>query len=113
MKSSTKGLFVILLIVMSFFAVSAVFAITGIGENNPGYGNNDPGKPEGGIDICTNSVTGEITYLIEGYGAIVIDDEITIYGLPVWLGYELGDNVTVTYWVSPDGKNVACSLTFN
>lgn len=108
MKSSVKGLIVILVIVMSFVAVPAVFAGTEA-YNNPGYQNDDPGKPEG-YDPCTYEVEGCVTYLIPNYGAIRIDDQITVYGVPDHIGIQVGDYVKVTYWVSPDGKNVACSI---
>ena len=54
MKSSTKGLLVIVLIVMSFVAVPAVFAGSEA-YNNPGYQNDDPGKPDFD-DPCVNIV---------------------------------------------------------
>jgi hypothetical protein len=108
MKSSTKGLFVILLIVMSFVAVPAVFALSG--EENPGYGNNnDPGPPEP-VDICTNEAEGCVTYV--AYRTIVING-VTTFKTPISFNYpEIDDKVLIKYWVNPDGVKVACAIAF-
>jgi hypothetical protein len=111
MKSSIKGLIVILVIVMSFVAVPAVFAGTEA-YNNPGYQNDDPGKHEG-YNPCDTVVAGEVTWVSTGDGVIVIDDDITVNGLPLWLNIQKGDEVVINCRISPDGKYVACYLTIN
>ena len=109
MKSSTKGLFLVLLIVMSFVAVPAVFAGSEPYNNNPGYQNDDPGKPTP-IDICTNFAQGCVTYV--GYRTILIDDDIMFKTPLNWILPQVGDEVQIGYWVNPDGVNVACSLEY-
>ena len=91
MKSSTKGLFVILVIVMSFVAVQAVWA----GGSN-----------------CTEVVTGEVTDVLEH--AVVVDGSQIVYGIPtIWVDINEGDYVVINAFVTPDGKFVACYLTIN
>ena len=90
MKSSAKGLFVILVIVMSFVAVQAVWAA---GAN------------------CTEVVTGEVTDVLEH--SVVVDGQ-TVYGIPtIWVDINAGDNVVINAFLSPDDKLVACYLTIN
>ena len=109
MKSSTKGLVVILVIVMCFFAVPVVFAGAGPGYNGPG---DEPGPPVP-LDYCATVVTGTVTWVSTEVGVIKVEDEITVYGLPLWLDIKEGDEVVINYWISPDGKYVACYLTIN
>ena len=91
MKSSTKGLFVILVIVMSFVAVQAVWA----GGSN-----------------CTEVVTGEVTDVYEH--SVVVDGNQIVYGIStVWVDINVGDDVVINAFVTPDGKFVACYLTIN
>jgi hypothetical protein len=109
MKSSTKRLFVIVLIVMSFVAVPVVFAGTGPGYNGPG---SEPGPPDH-PDSCTTVVEGKVTYVSDDVGVIMVDDDITVNGLPLWLNIVVGDYVVINCRISPDGKYVACYLTIN
>jgi len=103
MKSSTKGLFVIALIVMSFVAVPAAFAGTEA-YKNPGYQNDDPGKPDG-YDPCTHEVEGCVSYV--AYRTIVIDG--VYFKTPITWNYpQVDDEIWVKYWVNPDGVNVVC-----
>ena len=90
MKSSTKGLFGILVIVMSFVAVQAVWA----GGSN-----------------CTEVVAGEVTDVLEH--SVVVDGYQIVYGIPTWVDINEGDYVVINAFVSPDGKFVACYLTIN
>lgn len=90
MKSSTKGLFVILVIVMSFVAVQAVWA----GGSN-----------------CTAVVTGEVTDVLEH--SVVVDGYQIVYGILPWVDINEGDDVVINAFVTPDGKFVACYLTIN
>ena len=108
MKSSTKGLFVIVFIVMSFVAVPAVFAESEA-YNNPGYQNDDPGKPPP-IDICVNYVEGCV--IATGYRRIVLADETVIKTPLNWALPEEDDKIWVEYWVNPDGVKVACAMGF-
>ena len=108
MKRFKKALFVILVVVMSFVMVQAVFAGTG-----PANGSEGPGSGSGGPS-CTEVVAGYVTALDEYIGEIVVDDETTISGIPLpWLDINVGDRVVVNCLVSPDGKYVACYLTIN
>ena len=108
MKRFNKTLFVILVVVMSFVAVPAVFAGTGTGSGSEGPGNGSGGP------ICTAVVAGEVTALDKYSGEIVVDDETTISGIPLpWLDINVGDQVVVNCLVSLDGKYVACYLTIN
>ena len=112
MKRSTKGLFVRVFIVMSFVAVPVVFAGDGPGYNNPGSGSQGPpDHPD--YDPCTTVVAGIVTWVSTIDGVIEVDDEITVNGLPLWLGIQVGDTVVINGRVSPDGKYVACYLTIN
>ena len=105
MKSSTKGLFVIALIVMSLVAVPAAFA----GTNNNYSNNPDPGKPDF-EDPCVNIVVGCVT--ATGYRTIVLDDT-TIIKTPLrWDLPELDEKIWVKYWVNPDGVKVGCAKGF-
>ena len=91
MKSSTKGLFGILVIVISFVAVQAVWA----GGSN-----------------CTEVVTGEVTDVLEH--AVVVDGNQIVYGIStVWVDINVGDDVVINAFVTPDSKFVACYLTIN
>ena len=108
MKSSTKGLFVIVLIVMSLVAVPAAFAGTEA-YNNPGYQNDDPGKPDF-EDPCVNIVVGCVT--ATGYRTIVLDDATVIKTPLNWVLPEMDEKIWVKYWVNPDGVKVACAMEF-
>jgi hypothetical protein len=88
MKSSTKGLFVILVIVMSFVAVQAVWA----GGSN-----------------CTEVVAGDVTDVPEH--SVVVNGSQIVYGILPWVEINVGDYVVINAFVSPDGKLVACYLT--
>ena len=90
MKSSTKGLFGILVIVMSFVAVQAVWA----GGSN-----------------CTEVVAGEVTDVLEH--PVVVDGYQIVYGILTWVDINEGDYVVINAFVSPDSKFVACYLTIN
>ena len=108
MKISTKGLFVIALIVMSFVAVPAVLAESGR-YNNPGYQNDDPGKPDF-EDPCVNIVVGCVT--ATGYRTIVLDDSTVIKTPLNWALPVVDEKIWVKYWVNPDGVKVACDMGF-
>jgi len=99
MKRFKVTLFVLLAIVMSLGTVPAVFAGQGPGLVNPS---------------CTDVVAGEVTALDDSIHAIVVDDETTIGGVPLtWIDVNVGDEVVVNCFVSPEGKYVACYLTIN
>ena len=99
MKKSKVTLFVLLAIVMSLGTVPAVFAGQGPGTVGPS---------------CTDVVEGTVTALDDSIHAIVVDDETTIGGVPfTWIDVNVGDQVVVNCFVSPEGKYVACYLTIN
>ena len=92
MKSSIKGLFVILAIVMSFVAVQAVWA----------------GGPS-----CTTVVAGTVDEILVDEHTIVVGDD-TVYGIPLpWVDIEINDQVVINAFVSLEGNIVACYLTIN
>jgi len=104
MKRSKVTLFVLLAIVMSLGTVPAVFAGQGPGLVSPS---------------CTDVVAGEVIDIVDSIHTIVVYDgttetTTTIVGVPLtWIDVDDGDEVVVNYFVSPDGKNVACYLTIN
>ena len=110
MKNSTRGLFVIALIVMSFLAVPAVFAGTGAqNQNNTGSQNDDPGSDDD-YDPCVNYLEGCVT--ATGYRTIVLDDT-TVIKTPIAFALpEVDEKIWVKYWVNPDGVKVACAMRF-
>lgn len=110
MKSSAKGLFVIVLIVMSFVAVPVVFAGTGPGYNRPGS-EDPPDHPD--YDPCTTVVAGAVTWVSTVDGVIEVDNDIIVNGLPLWLNIQAGDEVVINCRISPDGNYVACYLESN
>jgi hypothetical protein len=110
MKSSTKRLFVIVLIVMSFVAVPAVFAGTGTEAHNYlGNQNDDPGKPDF-EDPCIIVVTGCVT--ATGYRTIVLDYTTAIKTPIAFALPDVDEIIWVKYWVNPDGVKVACAWGF-
>jgi len=98
MKSSIKGLFVILAIVMSFFAIQAVWA----------------GKGQYGPD-CTTFVEGTVSEILVDDNAIKFEDDTVVYGIPLpWVDIDEGDLVVINAHECPDtGKLMACYLTVN
>jgi hypothetical protein len=105
MKCSTKGLLVIVLIVMSLVALPAAFAGTKTHHSN----NPDPGKPDF-EDPCINIVEGCVT--ATGYRTIVLDDSTVIKTPLNWVLPEVDEKIWVKYWVNPDGEKVACEMHF-
>jgi hypothetical protein len=95
MKSSMKGLFVILAIVMSLVAVQTLWA-------------------KGGLD-CTTVVKGNVSEIWDDFNAIIVEDDKTVYGIPLpWLDIKVGDDVLINAHECPDtGKLMACYLTIN
>ena len=96
MKSSTKTLLVLLVVVMSFVTAQAVWAERGL--------------------QCNEVVSGTVTEILHFENAIVVGED-TVYGIPVdeWkLAIVEGDSVVINVHVCLDtGKLVACYLTVN
>ena len=96
MKSSTKTLLVLLVVVMSFFTVQAVWAERGL--------------------QCNEVVSGTVTEILHFENAIVVEDGTVVYGIPVeeWdLAINTGDSIVINANMCLDGKLVACYLTVN
>ena len=92
MKRFKKTLFVILVVVMSFVAVQAVWA---------------------GKKTCSVVVEGTVSEILVNDNAIVVGDQ-TVYGIALlWIDINEGDAVVINTFVSLDGKVVACYLTIN
>ncbi|WP_300465293.1 hypothetical protein [Desulfobacula sp.] len=105
MKSSTKSLFVIVLIVMSFVAVPAVFAQ----ERNTYNQNDDAGQPDF-YDPCVNILEGCVT--ATAYRTIVLD-YTNAFKTPITFPMpDVDEKISVKYWVNPDGVKVACNWYF-
>jgi len=98
MKIIIKKLFVILAIVANFVAVQAVWAEKG------------PKGPD-----CTTVVSGEVSEVLVYDNAIVVDEEIIVYGIPLpWVDIKVSDSVVINAHECPDtGKLMACYLTVN
>ncbi|MGA1869590.1 MAG: hypothetical protein ACMUJM_13720 [bacterium] len=92
MKSSMKGFCVILAIIMSFVAVQAVWALNG---------------PD-----CATEVSGIVTEVWSEYNAIVVDDTVVVYGIPLpWIAIEIGNSVEINAHQCPETyKLMACEL---
>jgi predicted short-subunit dehydrogenase-like oxidoreductase (DUF2520 family) len=89
MKSSIRTMFVVLAVLMSFTAVQAA-----------------------GLD-CTEVVEGVVTDITET-GAITVDDDITVYGVPAdWGIVAEGDSVVINAHKTDNDKLIACYLTVN
>ncbi len=90
MKISIRKMFVLLAIVMSVVAVPAVWAID-----------------------CSTVVEGVVTEITET-GAITVDYETTVYGVPVdWGIVAEKDNVVINAYETNKDKLIACYLTVN
>ena len=96
MKSSTKTLLVLLVVVMSFVTAQAVWAERGL--------------------QCNEVVSGTVTEILHFENAIVVDYDTVVYGIPVeeWdLAINTDDSIVINANMCLDGKLVACYLTVN